>query len=485
MSDPRKVPPAPGTEPRVSKQPLRSHREDATIYESHREKGTHPYTDDEIGALIVANAADAAATKSTGEGPLDVPLLRELVALFRYRLHLRLPDTAEQRTRGRKAWNAAEVKRESALIRGEQCLNRRRELESTRRRLDPPVGGAKFTRPWWLLACLVPAVVIELFGSVNALEAAFKLGRPEATLFAASISVILVIAADQFGNLLASISRGSRKAIISISIALVVVAIGCGIWAVATLAGSREANLAFKGASERPAESGSGNLGTAKAPKSAAGAAGGLRRQSESRRSEGVKPDIGFFVPLSTLILAASTLLAFRIEGAGEWNQVESEIGQARSLANSASRDLEEAVAARTAAEAVEQESTADLAAYVELQHGLLTAWIARFGAEYNRFCAAEQCQPRELAQPDVPPPGQVLHELLQPGSSSGPQPPPQNGSGPNRHAGTGRGSAPGQEAEPAPTGGPGRGEPEEEPPLRPPPGRRRGPHGRPPGMDD
>ncbi|HSK80385.1 MAG TPA: hypothetical protein VLQ45_28285, partial [Thermoanaerobaculia bacterium] len=173
MADARQVPPTPGTEPRASKHRERPHREDAGIYSLHREKGTHPYTQDEIEARIVANAADAAAAKSSG--PLDVPFLRELVAVFRHRLLRDLPLSVERRLTGRREVVGAEVEEGGAAKERERLQRRRSELESIRRRTPRPVGGRKFTHPAWLFACFIPAVAIELLGSKSALEAAFDL----------------------------------------------------------------------------------------------------------------------------------------------------------------------------------------------------------------------------------------------------------------------------------------------------------------------
>jgi hypothetical protein len=485
MSDPRQVPPSPGTSPRVSKHGQRPYREDASIYEGHREKGTHPYTDDEVEARIIANAADAAAV--VGSGQLDVPFLRELVALFRHRLYRDLPLTPAARISLSKETMRAEAERTIADEQGQRWQRRRRELESARQRMPRPIGGTKFSHPAWLAACLVPAAAIEFLGSVAALEAAFKLSWVPATIFAVSISAILLIAADQFGIALASITRNSRRWAITVTALLITIAVGAGIWAIATLAESRAANTAYKAAGERSAESGGTGLHATTKPRPAAEALKAVEKASAERSSGSVEPDIGFFVPLSILILATSTLLAFRVEAASEWNGLDEELGDVIGEEDGARKLNEQARITRQEDRAPRGEAANELAAYVERQQALLVVWLERFQAEYQRFCALEEREPRELVVPAIPDSEGLLIELLtadgetqrSPGS-----PPPHSAGprgrrrGPAAGPGTGSGSNPGSERQ-------SDHEPESEAPPRPPRtrGRRRTSDGRPPGM--
>jgi hypothetical protein len=467
VSDPRQVPPTPGTQPRVSRQRLRPYREDAGIYARHREAGTHPYTEGEVEARIVANAADAAAGEGTG--PLDVPFLRELVALFRYRIYRGLPLTAEQRAERDRTWFQARAELAAAQRERAQHEGSERELKSLRQRMPRPVGGATFTRPEWLLAGLLAAMAIEILGSVPALKAAFELEVGEAWIFAGSISVILILAADQLGNTLASMSRESRRWTKAIAAFLVVVAVGAGIWAIVMLADSRAANTSFGAAGEREAEVGKVDLSAArgrKTPQEAVATGAKTARQSLT----GNEPDIGFFIPLSILIIATSTLLAFRVEGAADWNDINDAIGGAEeALAKARAQEAEKQTAYEQAV-VPETEAILELAAYVEREHGLLQLWIERFSAEYGRFCAAEGREPRELVVLAVPTPGEVLEELLRPPGDPGPQGPrrPERDPGQAGRSDGPRGPGPRGPGPEQPPGPPP--QPAPEPPQRPTP---------------
>ena len=484
MSDPKQVPPTPGTAPRVSRHGQRPYREDAAIYARHREAGTHPYTDDEVEARIVANAADAATMR--GDDRLDVPFLRELIGIFRHRLQRDLPLDAEQRIRITREGQRAAEEAELAEAEMRRHGRRRRELESVRQRMPRPVGGAKFSHPAWLAACLLPAAAIEFLGSVAALEAAFKLSWLPASIFAVSISVILIIAADQFGITLASITRTSRRWAIAVIGLLVVVAVGSGIWAIATLAESRAANTAYKSAGERQAESSTKGLGAAGGSRSASRALEAVGKASDERGSGGAQPDIGFFVPLSILILSAATLLAFRVEAASEWNGLDEELGE--TIDNEEAARVRREGARGTLREgAVPRDATAnELTTYVQRQHALLVVWLERFQAEYQRFCTLEEEAPRELAVPQAPDPADVLAAILGAHTEGGPSRSGPRPTGPGQGAGPSSGAdAGGSNAGERPPHGPPR-EPKTEPPaarahtVR---GRRRRGDGRPPGM--
>lgn len=503
-ADPRQVPPTPGTQSRVSRHRERPYREVADLYASHRAEGSHPYTQDEIEARIVANAADLAAGEMGESGPLEASFLRELVQVFRHRVYRGLPLDEEQREDFVSAVPQAGAQLEAAENEHRRLENRWRELESQRRRLPRPIGGTSFTRPEWLLGCLLAAGTIEVMGSVPALEAAFKLDTPRAWVFAIAISAILILAADQLGNTLASASREARRWAKVIAIGLVLFAVGSGIWAIASLAQSRQTNTAFKALGSREAESGSSGLAAAAGQESVATAKKKLQEAQARRKQGSAKLDIGFFVPLSILIVATSTLLAFRVEGAADWNDLSETILDAQGemdkgqITVQRARDKQREVLAR------HTEATFQVAAYLEREHGLLGLWIDRFISEYARFCAAEGKTARELARPEAPTPADLLIDLLYPGRRIGRQegvteaepdlqpeqesdePPPlpeeppvdfEAESGPGPESGGPAGDPePPREPEPAPGTDP-------EPPRRPAPGRMRSPDGHPAGM--
>jgi len=494
MSDPRWVPPSPGSEPLVSEhRPRRPYREDARIYARHREAGTTPYTEGEIDARIVANAADLATID--GDGPLAVPFLRELVGIFRHRVFRAPPVSAEDRAIRLRAVPDAEANLQAAERERDRHAHHCRELESIRRRTLRPGLGTSFTRSEWLAVSLFVAMAVEVLGSVKALEAAFGLNVIFAGIFAIAVSVMLITAADQFGNALAGIVRESRAATRLVAAALVAVAMVAGVLAVYSLAQSRETNTEFAAQSSRSAESGSRDLSNATAPSSPRAAAEKIAREGDKRQDDGkAKLDIGFFLPLSILILAGSTLLAFRVEGAAEWNDIEEAVRGAEGEIEDAAGAVEEARAALVRARGPDRRLLLELSAYVEREHDLLLLWIARFEAEYLRFRALEGHPPRELEGPDVPVPAEVLAELLR---GPGEAPPPQAAPG-GSAAAEGAGSAPGprsgEEDRPGPAAPPSDGQPpatgpgpaSEPPPAPRPPrrprGRLRSPDGHPPG---
>jgi hypothetical protein len=425
-------------------------REDAGIYAENREAGRHPHTEDEIEARIVANAADAAATE--GEGRLNPPFLGELVGIFRHRVSRNLPVDGRELVAGLAQGQRARASFDAAEARREQGPRRRRELESIREQAPRPHGGTKFTRPEWLLVCLIPAVVIELFGSIAALEAAFDLPWYAAAAFAGSISAILVAAADQFGNTLASVTRSSRRWAIGTLIALVVVAGGMGIWTLVLLTESREVNTAFKALGERKAESGVASK-AALAEKPASAGLRSIEASAQANRPEDAEPDLDFFIPLSVLVLLTSTVIAFRVEAAADWNDLEAAIGDTEQETETAQEDVAAAEGELGEATATQREAEYALAAHVEVEHGLLTLWISRFCAEYQRFCTLEGREPRELELPEVPTPGQVMVEILD-RHRGDPTPRPASGGG----SGSGRRRSGGRRRDRRPPDGGGHG---------------------------
>jgi hypothetical protein len=477
VSDPREVPPAPGTEPRTAGERERPYREDAGIYARSRADGVVPLTVGEIDARIMAAAFDLAGD---GENPSRTPpFMEELVATFWHRL-LGRPETRDLRLAGSsREQRVAAVDKAAATASRQRSERRVRELSSDRKRMARPFTGVFLTKPEALLLCVIPGFVIEAFGSAPSLDAAFDLGKLWSWVFACAISAILILAAEQLGNTLASAAGTNRRRARFVAGLLVVFAVAAGIWAVVRLADSRATNLAYSQASELPAASsganghfgaGAGSQATAPAEPEAAQAA------------RPTSPDYGFFVPLSVLIMFTSMLFAFRIELAHDWNELERALGDAEGETEEAQDELIEANAAEARAGAPEDEATFAAAAAIEDELGLLNRWLYRFEAEYHRFCAARSMPPAHLERPAVPDAEEVLGRLARVplrnppsgggGSGAGAA---GNGAGGNGAGPTGGGSGPGSnEGDPSRNGG-GWGE-EPDPPRPEPSIDRRGP---------
>lgn len=426
MADPREVVPPPGTDPLVSKQDLRRFREDAAIYARHREDGTHPYTLDEVDARIRACAADLAA--GGGEGLVGPPILPELVTIFWHRLFRDVPIGARQRAQFDLEVNKAETNARIASENVTRAERRRRNLESERKLARPPVTGTFLSQPWTILLCLIPGAVIEVLGGAPSLRIAFGISPVLAAVFATAISAILILAADQLGNALASSSRTSRRLAAILALGLVGIAVGSAVWTVAELAASRTVNLEREAELEAIESSGGKEagftgfgerFGTEEARQAGEEEAEKTRTEEAKRKQQEIEelpaPSFVFFVPLSILIISTATLIAFRIEAALDWNAHSAAIEDARAFeaeqrarGNDASREAD-------GARLPEEEVFHEAAAYVEREHGLLTAWIERFRGEYRRFCDVEGVQPRSMPEPVVPTTDEALARLLYP----------------------------------------------------------------------
>jgi hypothetical protein len=465
VSDPREVPPSPGTEPRVSEEGERRYREDPGIYAQHRKAGTVPLTEAEIDARIVASAADLAATENPPPLP---PFLHELVATFRHRLYRRQEVRSRQLAAYDEGRRMALVRGQNAIRRRDRALGRVRELSSERKRMRSPVTGVTLTQPEMLLLCLLPGMVIEIFGSAPSLAVAFDLGMVLSWLFAAAISGILILAADQLGNMLAAASIHSRRQSAAMAAFLVMVALGAGVWAVVGLAGSREHNIAYEqGSNLAPASSSDGSFESSGDP------APGPQERAPAEAAEAVpsSPDYAFFIPLSILIMATATLVAFRIELAHEWNEISTAIDEFEGDAEGAREAEEQEDVAMNQALTPENEAILDASALVEREHALLSLWLGRFVAEYHRFCAARGKQPRELSMPAIPDPEVVLGEVLRPRTGGRPAGEgPAAGPGPSGGGTNGAGDMPGGDDPPPPPPGPERHDPSPAP-SRPPAG--------------
>ncbi len=472
VSNPREVPPTTGTEQRVNDARQRPYREDASLYSQHRQGGTHPYTLDEIDARIVACAADLAATD--GIGTVQPPVLSELVGIFWHRLYRDLNVDRSRLARHGVESGLAAIRQTIARENRSGEERRQRELESQQTRSSHPVTGVTLSRPWVLAACLLPAIAIEVFGSTPSIEQAFGLPWTVAAAFATAISAVLVLTAEQLGNALASSSRSSRRLTVLLSGLVTLVAVAAGIWAIVSLAESRATNLAYKdalAASKAPDDGGGhlsdGSSGAATEPSS---------EPPQTVASAPPAPDFDFFIPLSILVLATSTLVAFRVEAAHEWNELSVGIEEAV-LAAADERAVEEE-ARQEIVEAIETEDTAllDLAGYVERERALLDLWIARFQAEYQRFCAVRGKSPCSIQAPPTPQLGDVLVRILNPGGLRQPRPErPSSDLGPEAPPTNDPSSSSEETAEPESP------EPDEPPRPPPPPPSKHSPHrGRP-----
>lgn len=418
VSDPREVPPTPGTEPRVGEANLPRYREDPEIYARHRRDGTHPYTLGEVNARVTAVAHDLAA--AGGSGPVRPPLLSELVSIFWHRLYRGLPVARLQLARHGRTEAVAATRRNIATENRDRHAQRRRELASDQKRIGRPVTGVTLSRQWVLAVCLLAAAAIETIGSTPSIEQAFDASREVAAGFAFAISMFLIVTADQVGNYLASVGSASRRVSAAIAALLAVLALGAGTWSIVSLAESRAANLAYEDAvaKSRSQVDLSGHIGGDDAQRAAGESAGVASPPSAATADE--KPDFDFFIPLSIFVLAASILVAFRIEVAREWNDLEDQIEDAV-LAEDEEREGEEE-ARRQINEGDEDEGEAlqELAAYAERERRLLTGWIARFQDEYQRFCAASGLEPRRVEGPEVPSLGEILAGILDPAGLRG-----------------------------------------------------------------
>lgn len=416
MSDGRNVPPTPGTEPRVGAdtepggrpRPDRRYREDHEIYRRHRAAGSHAYTLDEIDARIMACAADEAAV--SGGGPVQPALFWELEGVFWHRLFRDLPDDREARAGFGVARSLASTRREAADANTLRLERRRRELDSRLRRMARPVTGLTLSRPWFLLVCLAPAALIETIGSTPSVQEAFKLQIGWALLFAIGISAVLVLTAEQLGNALAAVTARSRRLTAIAAAALLALAIVAGALAIVFLAESRETNLSFREAVQASRESRdeSGQIGGSTGSPPAASAV-------EEGAAIPTKPDFGFFVPLSFLVLAASTLVAFRVEVARDHNELSDEVERFRSEADGQREVAEEEVDAIVGSVEGENAVLQELVNHVEEERNLLVLWIARFEVEYGRFCAARGATPRQVRPIPVPAVPAILWRILRP----------------------------------------------------------------------
>lgn len=454
MSDPREVPPTPGTG-RIEEEPRRRYREDAGIYARHRAAGTSPLTDSEVDARLRAHAEDLAADDDAGPA---VPFLDELVQTFRHRVFRGNEVRSKAIASYEEDRRMASIRSVLASERRNRALRRVRELASVRKRMRPPVTGLTLTGPEAFLYCLVPGVAIEVFGSAPSLDAAFGLGKELSWLCAAAVSGAMILAADMVGDSIAAASMHSRRRTGIVAGLLAVTAIGACIWAVVGLADSRAHNVAYQEASNlAPTTDADGSFGAAD-PK------GGTATAAEAAPAkEGpTMPEYGFFIPLSVVILATATLVAFRIELAREWHEVSEAMDEFEERAEEAGDEDEEARTALQRAVTPDHEAALDVVALVEREHALLSLWLTRFVAEYHRFRTAAGKRPRTLSMPAVPNPDAIVERILYPrdghgqggggddGPGGGHTPPPAGAEG-GEAGQNGNGAGPGPEPPPPP----------------------------------
>ncbi len=416
----------------------RPHREEAGIYAQSRAEGRVPRTEGEVEALIRAHAADLAATK--GVRPHTPPFLEELVATFWHRLFRDNRPRQSDLAASMESQRVARVKQSVAEERVSRFTQRVRNLSSERKRMERPATGVTLTRPEALLLCVIPAFVIEVFGSAPSLDAAFKLGKYPSWLFAAAISGILILAAEQLGNTLASAASTSRRRAKWTAGVLLAIAIAAGVVAVISLANSRSTNLAYQQAGHLniSAANSNGSFGSGVETKKPE-AKGAFGAASPTIADAPSSPDYSFFIPLSILVMATAMLFAYRIELAHDWNELARAIEETEGDVDDAREEREAAFEAERLAMTPEGEVVVETAADVEREHGLLTLWIARFMAEYHRLCAALETEPQSLSSPPVPTPAEALLRMIDPqgesrmsrDAGSGAPPPNDDGDGP------------------------------------------------------
>lgn len=389
------------------------------------------------------------------------------MATFWHRLYRNNEVRRRELAAGLEEQQVAEVTQALAEEKVQRSDHRLRELASERKRMDKPVTGVTLTRPEALLLCVIPGIVIEVFGSAPSLDAAFELGKYLSWAFALAISGILILAAEQLGNSLASMAESSRRRAGGVAVGLVVVAIVMGVLAVISLAESRATNLAYQQGSRLniSAANSNGNFGTgAKIAKPEA--KGAFAQKAPAAGDVPSSPDYDFFIPLSVLLMATATLFAYRIEMAHDWNELARAIEDTEGDRDEARGEREQAFNAQQRALTSENEIVLEASATVEREHGLLTLWMARFMAEYHRFCASHGNPPQRFSSPPVPTATEALRRVLDPRGErwapppppesspppGPPPPPPPGGAGRNGHDGDGDGPMGGGHGGPEPS---------------------------------
>jgi hypothetical protein len=482
MSDPRNVPPTRGTRPYVGELPGPAHREAPELHDRHRRAGTRPLSEERTDARIEAVAADLA--KTTGSGPYEPPLFRELVALCLHLIHRDLPvETARLATSERDERDEVATRNIATEDRG-RLEREARDLRARKLGARRPLLGDVLTRPWMLAVFAVPGAAIDVIGTGPSLEAAFHCSWVIAALFALAMSALITAVAEGTGALIARAGRETRwvAALLAGFLAIAaMVAIGLTIVA---LTESRAANVAYREgiAPAKVAGEASGGFSGLGEPSSSAPSPTAVAAAPEGGGSgQALKPDLGFFVPLAIVSLLGAALIGFGVEDGKDWHGLKGELSEVEDEVEAAREQENESRVAINEAARPGTEILHRLSEHVELHHTRLQEFLGFFETEYGRLCAVEGLEPRPIVRPAVPTPAEILERLVDPlgagGDDGAVAPPPAAGPQP----------APGASPPPPPAGvGPFAGGPAAAaptPPRRRPP-RRRNPDGTPVGSD-
>jgi hypothetical protein len=130
--------------------------------------------------------------------------------------------------------------------------------------------------------------------------------------------------------------------------------------------------------------------------------------------------------------MATAMLFSYRIEMAHDWNELALAIEESEGDVEEARESRGAAVEAQRRGMTPEEEIVGEAAAVVEREHGLLTLWIARFMAEYHRFCASLKNEPQQLISPPIPDTVDALQRMIEPRQQDGPWQRPAGGGGRN-----------------------------------------------------
>ena len=178
---------------------------------------------------------------------------------------------------------------------------------------DEPAGGRHLTQPWVLLLVIPILAFVEAKLTAPSLRAALETTSKTATLIAAGIALLGVLAAEFGGAALAALVAGRRRAARVVLAALacctfVLLAIG-----MVSLAGSREQNLEYL------------NHLKAQAATTTDGFGGGATQAKASPAGPEPTPSLGFVAPLTLAGLLAACGLSMRVSLAGPTRKWEAE----------------------------------------------------------------------------------------------------------------------------------------------------------------
>ena len=324
---------------------------------------------------------------------------------------------------------------------------------------DYPITGMQLTHPALPIAAGCALVLFEATLGARAIQPITSLGDVAAMFAAGMLVVVLTLAADATGRLVAPLlMRLRRTAALAILTVLAVAMLGCIAWTVTSFGGARETNIAYQDArSVRNAPRGVLNFGSPSTPEAAADA---LNRPIEAPQAPTgpAKPDAEFAIPLTLVALFVTFLLSTRCSLAEPWRKrLEDEAAALAAAREQEERERrmeeeaqqrEDAEHARVAAEQVReiearaqielaarearmqltmaQQEVADSNALLDANDLQLTAlagrevaftqsMLARFETEVARVCAINGLTAPSFTLPPVPEAHELLAELVQP----------------------------------------------------------------------